>query len=497
MSHAILLILCATVIVVAAFSAALTARRRGSRIAGALVSLLLVGAFWRFGEAIGRSDAFDSGSLAVDLAAIVSLILVPLIAVQVVREALSHSSLLRWDPAQRRRDDDVVVPPEGLAAASRNLGDDVAARLSRAQAHFSDFASQSRAGLWIHDVVAGELVWVSPAFESIWGRSAEALYADSARRIAAVHDEDRSRVAKGLTRACEGADYAEEYRVQRPDGSVVWVWDHAVAVRGADGRVSTLAGFAEDITRRKGVEEVNLFRANFVANMSHEVRTPLNIMIGYLEFLLDGTFGDLSPQQRDVAARIRSNAEDLLELMSASLDLSRLDNQGIPVTIEAIDVGGLVAEVVEDAQALVNGGDVVVRAEIAVGLPTLVSDRQKLKMVLKNLLSNAAKFTSTGEIVVGARPDAEGGVDLFVRDTGAGIAPEFLPRVFEPFRQGGGAETKATGVGLGLYIVRRLVDILEGRISVESALGKGSSFHVWLPQSMSPERDGADGDASV
>ena len=507
MSSSLLVILAGVAVVAAVLSAAFSAPRRGGWPAAVIVGALVVGGLWLFADAIVGAEIFAGESLVVQLAAIVSLIFVPWTAVQYVREAIADMR-----PADTARGDaaadpssEIVVPAEGSraygAAARASALDEPdgprtsESRLRAAQAHFRDFADHSRAGMWIQDARTGELVYVSPAFEAIWGCRREQLYAAPHERVEAIHPEDRARVGDALVRAAAGRELDEEYRVERPDGSVRWVWDRAVPVRDVHGRVLRLAGMTEDITQRKGVEEVNLFRANFVANMSHEVRTPLNIMIGYLEFLLDGTFGELSQQQREITERVRKNAEELLDLMSASLDLSRLDNRTIPLVIEAVDVGELLGDVAGDMSKLLPNGEVSLRADVEDELPLLQSDRQKIKMVVKNLLSNAVKFTPKGEIIVAARRVGTG-AEISVRDTGVGIDAEMLPRVFEPFRQGGTPGGERAGVGLGLYIVRRLVDILEGRISVESTVGRGTAFRVWLPPALSSERE-AEGEESA
>jgi len=485
MSMIFLLLLGSAIASAAILLVAFDIPRKVKWIAVGVAVLSLTVLFWILG------DATTIPAIAVRLVAVVSMMFVPLIALQLLRER--RKAQLDATSTRTCGIGEVAAIGDGFQNAWSPRSDRTAAgRFAAARDRFEEFARQSRAGLWIQDVASHELIWVSPAFESIWGCRAEDLYEDPQRRIAAVHEEDRARVIAGLARA-GGGEFAEEYRVQRPDGSVVWVWDHAVPVRDSEGKVVSLAGFAEDITRRKGVEEVNLFRANFVANMSHEVRTPLNIMIGYLEFLLDGTFGDLTPQQREVTERVRSNAEELLELMSASLDLSRLDNQTIPLVIDSIDLADLFGEVVGDVRAIMEGSAVEIGATVDAEIPLLQSDRQKLKMILKNLLSNAVKFTKEGRIEVAAAAVASG-IELTVSDTGSGIRPELLPRVFEPFRQGVDPEARASGVGLGLYIVRRLVDILEGRISVESTIGQGATFRVWLPIKLSAEREFANGD---
>jgi signal transduction histidine kinase len=220
--------------------------------------------------------------------------------------------------------------------------------------------------------------------------------------------------------------------------------------------------------------------------MSHELRTPLNIILGYLSLLLDGTFGGLAPEQHDAVARADRNAHALLELISATLDMSRLESGRLPLDLRQFDLAMLLAELEAETRDLRREPGVEFAWHAAPNLPALTSDPAKLKVVFKNLISNAVKFTDAGGIAVRAVWRADG-VEVAVADTGVGIPAELLAEIFEPFRQAipkGGPHLG--GVGLGLYIVRRLLAELGGRVEVESQLGVGSTFRVWLPLHAAP-----------
>jgi signal transduction histidine kinase len=179
--------------------------------------------------------------------------------------------------------------------------------------------------------------------------------------------------------------------------------------------------------------------------------------------------------------RVEKSAQGLLELITATLDLSRLDTGQVRLDVQPIVLPAFVSELDAEISGLREKPDVDFVWDLAPELPRLYSDAAKLKVVLKNLIGNAIKYTSTGAVVVRLRA-RDGGVEITVADTGAGIAHEMLPVIFEPFRQGEPALTrKHGGVGLGLYIVRRLLDALEGTIDVESTVGQGSTFRVWVP----------------
>lgn len=236
------------------------------------------------------------------------------------------------------------------------------------------------------------------------------------------------------------------------------------------------------------IAQSNRIKEDFVGTMSHELRTPLNIILGYNHLLLEEAFGPLTVEQINVLERTQKNAHELLELINATLDLSRLQSQRIPLEIEEIKVSEFMADLEIQAQQLNRKPNLQVQWSVAAHLPTLHTDALKLKMVLKNLLTNALKFTEVGRVSVSAVPQ-DNGVAFIVADTGPGIPADELAVIFEPFRQGGTFATRRQGgVGLGLYIVQQLLNLLGGAITVHSELGKGSTFRTWLPCQMKKER---------
>jgi len=229
------------------------------------------------------------------------------------------------------------------------------------------------------------------------------------------------------------------------------------------------------------LESANRVKSDFLATMSHELRTPLNIIIGYDDLLLEGAFGELAEGQRDVVERIARSSRGLLQMIEATLTIDRLDRGRINANLRTVAPAGLLAELEAETVEIRSKPEVNYRAVVAPDLPALRTDPAKLKMILRNLLENAMKFTASGSVVLEAAAE-DGGLAITVRDSGAGIEPDAVPVIFEPFRQGlDQNEVRPGGVGLGLYIVRRLLELLGGTISVESAVGVGSAFRVWLP----------------
>jgi signal transduction histidine kinase len=263
----------------------------------------------------------------------------------------------------------------------------------------------------------------------------------------------------------------------------------SAAYRGRDTRfterqqhialgIAQLASMALENARL--VEEArraSQLKTEFVSTMSHELRTPLSVIIGYTDMLVD----DLAPNQRaGILTKVRAASVELLEMIEATLHVNRLDAGHDLPHFESLSLRALLDELAGDFAALPHSGDVTVRWESAAPL-TVRSDRRKLRIVLKNLVGNAHKFTARGEIVI--RSGAQGGAcAISVADTGVGIAPEQLPVIFEMFRQGDSSDARSYGgVGLGLYIVRRLLAQLGGDVTVASERGRGTTFTVIVP----------------
>ena len=232
------------------------------------------------------------------------------------------------------------------------------------------------------------------------------------------------------------------------------------------------------------LETATRLKIEFMSTISHELRTPLAVMLGYAEMLGDE---EEAGQRTSLLARIRRTGVELLELIDATLNLNRLEAGQDQPRLEPVALRDFFTELAADFAALPRPDGVELRWRPGDEL-SLVTDRRKLRMILKNLVGNALKFTPAGSVTV--RYTADSGRCTFeVEDTGVGIAPEHLPVIFEMFRQAEGSTQRSfSGVGLGLYIVRRLVTQLGGEVRVASRLGNGSTFTVTLPRSRSEAR---------
>jgi len=229
-------------------------------------------------------------------------------------------------------------------------------------------------------------------------------------------------------------------------------------------------------------------KSEFVATVSHELRTPLNVILGYTDLLMEGAFGPPAADQRDALQRVRQQSMQLLDLIQPMLDLSRLEARGVPITVDEFRISDLFDAL--RASIPTNWCKPGVRLNWHVEPdidPVIRSDRGKFEMILRNLIHNALKYTEAGEVTISATAHIDLGRVVFsVRDTGPGIAAADLPAIFDMFQQSSSNLPRGGGVGLGLYIVKRLTDVLGGQVTVESQPGVGSRFTVSLPIELPP-----------
>ncbi|MBI5201548.1 MAG: response regulator [Elusimicrobia bacterium] len=237
------------------------------------------------------------------------------------------------------------------------------------------------------------------------------------------------------------------------------------------------------------LELISRLKSEFLANMSHELRTPLNAIVGYSSLILDKVYGEVPTPQGEALNRVLVNSKNLLSLINNILDFSKLNAGMMPLYVEEFDLSAVVREVAETMHCLAANKKVELRWKAPAAI-LVKSDKTKLRQILINLAGNAIKFTESGEVELSLAPSPDGSeAELRVRDTGPGIAPQDIGAIFEEFKQLDGTATrKHGGTGLGLSITKKLVELLDGDISVESAPGTGSVFLVRLPTEAPPER---------
>ncbi len=237
--------------------------------------------------------------------------------------------------------------------------------------------------------------------------------------------------------------------------------------------------WAAHVTR---AETAGRFREEFVASVRHELRTPLNAILGFADVLLEEVDGPLDPRQREDVAAIRDAGSYLSELVQAALS-EWSPRHGTPLPIAYVDLAPLLAQVARILEGQLAGRPIAIRVDVQKDLRGPIADERRLRQILVNLGTNALRATERGEVIFRAREDGDD-VRITVVDTGVGIEPDALPTLFAPFTQAGSARSRDGGAGLGLSIVREMVEWHGGTIEIESQRGVGTSISVLLRRSM-------------
>jgi signal transduction histidine kinase len=249
--------------------------------------------------------------------------------------------------------------------------------------------------------------------------------------------------------------------------------------------------FTEIQEKSRQLEVASQHKSQFLANMSHELRTPLNAIIGYTEMMADGLYGDMPEKAQAVLERVQSNGRHLLGLINDVLDLSKIEAGQLVLTVEPYSVADMVATVLSATESLARTKGIALGSAVAPGLPAGLGDARRLTQVLLNLVGNAIKFTDQGSVEVRAAHVGDT-FELSVVDSGFGIAPEDQKKIFEEFQQVDNTSTrKKGGTGLGLSISRKIVELHGGAITVESEIGKGSTFKVTIPVHVAATKEAA------
>ena len=365
--------------------------------------------------------------------------------------------------------------------------------LVASEARFRQLAEAIREVFWMTSVDKGQMLYVSPAYESIWGRSVSALYADPTEWHRAIHPDDRERVHRAAMEKQAAGTYDEEYRIVRPDGEVRWIRDQAFPVRGPDGEVIRVVGSAEDVTVRRQLEhqmhESQKMESIGVlaGGVAHDFNNLLTVISGNTELLRmeipdDTEAAGLAQQIGEAAARAANLTRQLLAF-------SRRD----VLDPKLLDVNQVVHEL-ERMLGRLLGEDVVLSADLGAGLGQVYVDPGHLEQVIMNLSVNArdampkgGKLTIETRSVTASEALGSGApttpaaryVRLRIRDTGSGMPPEVQARIFEPFFT---TKARGRGTGLGLAVVHGIIAQSSGRIEVESTAGVGTTFSVYLPE---------------
>jgi PAS domain S-box-containing protein len=346
--------------------------------------------------------------------------------------------------------------------------------------------------IWDWDLATQAISWNS-GIRSTFRYTIEEVGPGAGWRFERLHPGDRERVEHSLqlTIAGGGETWSAEYRFQCGDGKYAYVLDRGYVIRDNSGRAIRMIGAMMDITARKQVEKdlqeakqvaeaANRAKSEFVANMSHEIRTPMNGVLGMTDLLL-GT--ELDPEQHEYAGMVRTSAESLLTIINDILSFSKMEAGKFELETIDFKLRGSIEPTLKTLALRAHQKGLELNCSVEPDVPeALLGDPSRLRQILINLLGNSLKFTAKGEINLTVQRDSgDNAVTILhfsVQDTGIGIAPEKQGGIFDAFTQADGSTTRRFGgTGLGLTISRQLVQMMGGRIWVESALGQGSTFH--------------------
>jgi signal transduction histidine kinase len=228
--------------------------------------------------------------------------------------------------------------------------------------------------------------------------------------------------------------------------------------------------------------KLDTLKSEFLSFASHQVKAPMTVVKGYATLIVDGSYGDVSGQVRDIAAKIKDSADRMIALVNSFLDLRRLEEGRIQYVWADVDLGSLVNTVVEDMRQLAGRKKLALVYEQPAQTWTVNADAQVFRQVLQNLIDNAIKYTEQGTVTVSVGAGANGTVRIQVSDTGRGISAELLPKLFSQFTRDQSIAREVAGTGLGLYIAQQIVQAHRGTLWANSkGIGTGSTFSLQLP----------------
>ncbi len=425
-----------------------------------------------------------------------------------------------------------VIIPLGLAIAllfgglvwyesstrdrARMIAHGMIADLEETRDRYDRVVRVSGVGFWERDHATGQLLWSDKMFE-LMGLPTDTDIKSRDVIHDMAHPDDKDRVFQAVARHVrEGADFSEEFRLWRPCGSEIWIYATATTARDEAGTPIRTTGSVTDITQRKIEEErrrknereltetiaelresqkrldtalsdaeaASRAKSTFLSTMSHELRTPLNAILGFSEVIRDNLLKrEGGAAYGDYARDIHSSGEHLLDLINDILDLAKIEEGQTTLNHETLSVPDVIEGTLNLMQPrAIAKGQSLSSSGVAAGL-MVWADRRALKQVLFNLIANAIQFTGAGgKIEVTAKAVDSGGVEIAVTDSGIGIAGEDIKRIFNPFeRVGSEIDPQGYGTGLGLAVVGNLIALHGGEVTVESEVGRGSTFRVVFP----------------
>lgn len=387
--------------------------------------------------------------------------------------------------------------PQGIACIAIDITEreEWVRRLERSEATLAKAQAIANMGHWERDI-ADEVIDGSMQFFSIFGLSPDLIGHTYESFLERVHPEDRREVDQKIEAAITYGNIGSfEHRIVRPDGAIRVVSESAEIIRDSEGVPAKLLVIVQDVTDRKKTEKelikkeasLQIARENsrlkdeFLASMSHELRSPLAAVIGFAERIPVKLEKKETEKAIEFSQKIADSAVHLRNIINDLLDYAKIEAGKTELHLEYFTVRELIDQISSRISCLVEEKNLAYNIDAPDDLPPIYADRVRFAQIIINLVSNAVKFTPAGGSIRVIADGGEGSVLLCVQDTGIGIAPEDHAAVFEKFKQVGRSKQEQQGTGLGLAITKKLVELHGGNIWVESEYGKGAKFCFTLP----------------
>ncbi|NOQ64444.1 MAG: PAS domain-containing protein [Methyloprofundus sp.] len=343
-------------------------------------------------------------------------------------------------------------------------------------------------GTWEWDIQTNELYW-SDQLYTLLNYQKEQVEGSFDDFTKAIHPADLDKVMTAINQSIEtGCHYKVEHRVITKDNSIKWLSEEGDVIRNAKGAAIRMLGITQDISLRKEHDDklakASQAKSEFLSSMSHELRTPLNAILGFGELMISDEIEPLSAEQRENTEQILQGGYHLLELINDVLDLSAIESGNLELTLKAVSVKSLLAETLTLVQPIIDQYNIQMKYSSCYQSekePIIYADYLRTKQVFLNLISNAAKYNKTNGMIHIKCHINNDMLKIIITDTGKGISTENLSQLFTPFKRLGAENSGIEGTGIGLVVCKELIEKMQGRIGVESELGKGSSFWFELP----------------
>ena len=379
-----------------------------------------------------------------------------------------------------------------LALAQAELLETIQEREER----FRQLAENIDDVFWISDPEKNKIIYISPAYEKIWGFSCESIYRNAKSFLDAIPDEDRERVIAALPKQRLG-NYDEEYRVVQPDGTIRWIRDRAFPISDATGQVYRIVGIAADITQRKQAEaniyqalqqekEFSELKSRFISIASHEFRTPLTTILAAAESFEYYGHKWTEEKKTSYLQRIKQSVKYMTTMLNDVLVLAKTEAGKTASNPTWIDLGEFCYDLTQEIQISDGKQHIITFISCANSngdtpekLPAL-TDEKSLRHIFSNLLSNAIKYSPLGSVIRFKLMVSDEVAVFQIQDQGIGVPVEDQQRLFESFHRCTNVGN-IPGTGLGLAIVKKSVDLLGGSITIDSEVGVGTTFTVMLP----------------